>query len=386
MLLIDTGNFVARKNPPYGYDTPISLDALQYMKYDVLTVGEKEISWGLDELEQEISVRGLHIVSNNIMDTETGDYRFEPYRIVQVGRLKVGVTATIGGAAVVPRTLKEREGIDLADPLESSHEILQALRGKKVDVTVIIAHAGLDKAKEWTADLAGYDVVLVGYGGKKLDEPVKENGVILAASGARSDWLGELTLTVEKKQVQTFSGHTYELKLDGGPFDEHIKAITWTYLDLDENGNRIPKKNERSPDKAEAGEVKQKEIAAEYMGGVKCALCHADVQSFWATTPHAQAFQSVAQSEEWENPECWNCHTVGYGKSTGHPRTSLEPALWNVQCESCHGMGTEHVRGDARPKVDEKICLGCHTEEWSPDFDYTKAVKMVACTASRVKS
>lgn len=382
MLLVDTGNFVARKNPPYGYDTEISLDALQYMKYDVLTVGEKEISWGLDELEQELAARDLHLVSNNIMDSETGDYRFEPYRIVPVGKLKVGVTATIGGGAVVPRTLKEREGIDVADPLEASAKALVMLRKEKVDVTVIIAHAGIDKAKEWTADLAGYDVVLVGYGGRKIDEPIKENGVILAATGARSDWLGEVTLTVLDRQVRTFSGRSYELHMDDGPFDEPLKAITWTHLDLDDNGNRKPKKKPEAPDRADAGEVKEREVPAAYTGGETCALCHADVREFWATTPHAVAFQSVAESEDWEKPECWNCHTVGYGERTGHPRMSLEPALWNVQCESCHGMGTEHARGKTREKVDEKTCLGCHTEEWSPDFDFAEAVKKVACTAA----
>lgn len=373
---------MARKNPPYGYDTPITFECLEYMKYDALAIGDKEISWGLDELQQELTAHHLVAVSANIIDTETGKPRFEPYRIVKVGRLKVGVTSVIGGGAVVPRTLKEREGIEVDDPIEAAQAMLKELEEKKVDVKVIIAHAGLDKAQEWAPDLAGYDVVLVGYGGRKLDEPSKENGVILAATGARSNWLGELTLTVENDAVRTFTGRSFELALDDGPFDPYVKELTWTKLELDESGNRVRQKKADDAEPAVTTPPKEKEIGSAYLGGDKCALCHADVAEFWATTPHARAFETVAQSEEWEKPECWNCHTVGYGKPTGHPKASLEPTLWNVQCESCHGMGSEHARGAARTEVTEATCRGCHDAKWSPQFDYAKALKQVSCAAA----
>ncbi|MFH1679737.1 MAG: multiheme c-type cytochrome [Candidatus Eisenbacteria bacterium] len=355
------------------------------MGYDALAIGDKEISWGLDELEVELNTYGLQPVSNNILDAETGKPRFEPYRIVKVGRLDVGVTATIGGTAVVPRTLVEREGIEIANPVARSREALDAMRKKKADVFVLIAHTGMDKAEELVDSLPGYDVILVGHEGRKLEEPKKEKGVLLAASGSRSSWLGEVTLTVQKGKILNSEGRSFELKQSDGPYDEFLREILWTKLELDENGNRVARKPQEKKQEEDESAVpaQERKIASAYTGGEKCGFCHADVQGFWSRTAHASAFKTIAESEDWEKPECWNCHVVGFGEKTGHSKTALDPVMWNVQCEACHGMGTEHLRGAERKRVDEATCRSCHTPEWSPDFDYQKYLKKISCAAAR---
>jgi len=392
LVVLDTGNFIARKNPPYGYDSKITLQSLQRMGYDVLAIGDKEISWGLDQLQDELLAHNLIAVSNNILDAETGETRFPPFQIVKAGHLKIGVTSAIGGSAVVPRTIKEKEGIELTDPIESSLNALKAMRKKKADVTVLIAHFGLKDAQTMSEQLSAFDVILVGHGGKREDVPTKEAGVILASTGTRSNWLGELTLTVDKRQILNFEGRSFELKQDDGPVDEFLKSVTWTKLELDEMGNRVRKAKKKDAAKATTGDAGEKgkveaesaslDRSSKFLGGDQCAICHEEIHEFWTRTPHASAFQTVAETEDWEKPECWNCHVVGFGVATGHPESALEPTLWNVQCESCHGMGTEHARGADRKKVDEATCRGCHTKEWSPDFDYKKSLSRVACTAA----
>jgi hypothetical protein len=356
---------------------------LQYMAYDAVAVGEKEISWGLDDLETMLAEHDLDPVSCNILVAETEKPRFKPHKMVKVGDLDVGVTSIIGGGAVVPRTLKEREGIFLADPIASANETLKKM--KKADVKILIAHVGQKKAEEWADSLSGYDVILVGYGGKQWREPKKQAGVILAATGARSNWFGEVTLTVEDGQITMFGGRSYELKQDG-PVDDWVKSITWTKLELDEKGDRIRKtRNDRDADKRKAEAEKraaERKAEASFIGGDKCAHCHVEIHSAWTETAHAHAFESIAESEDWENPECWSCHVVGYGTGTGHPANVLEPAMWNVQCEACHGEGTEHVRGAGRAKVNEKTCLRCHTKEWSPDWNYKEYLEKVVCTVA----
>ncbi|RPJ48063.1 MAG: hypothetical protein EHM19_02385 [Candidatus Latescibacterota bacterium] len=385
VVVFDTGNFIARRKSSYGYDTPITLQSLQRMGYDAVGIGDKEISWGLDELEVELETHDIHPVSNNLIDAETGEPRFETYRIVRAGRLKVGVTSTIGGSAVIPSTLQEREKIRLDDIVIASREALRRMEEEKADLKVLLAHTGLEKAQELVDSLPGYDLILVGHDGRIIDEPKKEKGVILAATKTRSNWFGEVTLVVDNGTIQNFSGRSWELKQDDGPVDPFLKEVTYTKLELDEQGNRVATKPEGFP-KAEQSRAAEpepaREIAAAFLGGEKCALCHGEIHEHWTKTAHASAFKTIAEGEERENPECWKCHVVGLGEKTGHPTTALEPNLWNVQCESCHGMGTDHVRGASRKKVDKSVCLGCHTEEWSPDFDYDKYLKEITCSAA----
>ena len=66
-----------------------------------------------------------------------------------------------------------------------------------------------------------------------------------------------------------------------------------------------------------------------------------------------------------------SAHVVGIGQPGGFSDATTTKTMVNVQCESCHGMGSQH---DAYPtvkrQVTEQTCRLCHTKETSPGFDY----------------
>ena len=118
-----------------------------------------------------------------------------------------------------------------------------------------------------------------------------------------------------------------------------------------------------------------------------CGNCHVGIQGDWENTQHAKAFNTLASLDS--APEfCFGCHTVN---ERGNAVTGA--AGWNVvndsvyhdvQCESCHGPGLDHVQNpDAlQPKASIAVslspqdatngCAECHqgnhhpfAEEWS---------------------
>ncbi len=57
----------------------------------------------------------------------------------------------------------------------------------------------------------------------------------------------------------------------------------------------------------------------------------------------------------------------------------------NVACEDCHGKGSGHAEamakggldnGIMKKEVDEIVCLGCHDNYNSPNFEYDKYMEM----------
>ncbi|MBD3275123.1 MAG: hypothetical protein GF372_07420, partial [Candidatus Marinimicrobia bacterium] len=126
-----------------------------------------------------------------------------------------------------------------------------------------------------------------------------------------------------------------------------------------------------------------------YVGALACGECHGETSvrhqfSKWRTTKHAQAYAilgtpeaaSIARDEgvdgnPQESAQCLSCHVTGAGESAGHFTEQFDHAQ-GVQCESCHGAGSEYMfeatmidpvaaEQAGLLEVTEETCTTCHT-------------------------
>ncbi len=114
-----------------------------------------------------------------------------------------------------------------------------------------------------------------------------------------------------------------------------------------------------------------------------CGNCHVDFQASWETSAHAGAYGSLPTTAQ---DFCKSCHTVnGNGnlvtEAAGWDATP-DPIYHDVQCESCHGPGLDHVRAVNQGQIIRPLakagmtgdgtCAECHSgahhpyaEEWA---------------------
>jgi hypothetical protein len=141
--------------------------------------------------------------------------------------------------------------------------------------------------------------------------------------------------------------------------------------------------------------------AASFAGASTCGSCHGpnpqvgltDLVTPWRATGHATMFQRGVDGvlDPAYNQSCYFCHTVGYDKQGSQPNGSFgdiqasqgwtqpEPVQagnfstmpaslqnkGNIQCESCHGPGSQHP---GSPTLDAATCAPCHQENNSDNF------------------
>ena len=112
-----------------------------------------------------------------------------------------------------------------------------------------------------------------------------------------------------------------------------------------------------------------------FTGNGACAICHQGAATAWAASRHAGALDALEQVGKVFDPNCVVCHSVGFGKDGGFLAMDETPTLANVQCESCHGPGREHVAtaGESYPgkRVASEACASCHHPNHSPAFVYS---------------
>jgi hypothetical protein len=99
----------------------------------------------------------------------------------------------------------------------------------------------------------------------------------------------------------------------------------------------------------------------EYVGAEKCKMCHKIQYNSWLETTHAKATEHAkASTDRPFEASCLKCHA-----------TNSTEDLPGVQCEACHGAGSdfkkmsimkdiEAAKANGLQVPDQATCDGCH--------------------------
>ena len=111
--------------------------------------------------------------------------------------------------------------------------------------------------------------------------------------------------------------------------------------------------------------------------------CHKRPWRSGRRTVHARAWKTIVDGGKTGIADCVSCHVTGFGEvggsSLGHVKR-----LTNVQCETCHGPGSLHVKAEGleeppavRLRTPESTCTRCHNEKHSDTFQYAAYLRDV---------
>lgn len=138
-----------------------------------------------------------------------------------------------------------------------------------------------------------------------------------------------------------------------------------------------------------------------------CGNCHVDFQTKWQGSAHAGAYATLPATAQ---DFCKSCHSVNergnlVTETAGWDATK-DPIYHDVQCESCHGPGLDHVRAVNQGQIvrplakvgmaGEGTCADCHSgahhpfaEEWAASghatirANYAANASCASCHESR---
>jgi hypothetical protein len=105
-----------------------------------------------------------------------------------------------------------------------------------------------------------------------------------------------------------------------------------------------------------------------FVGMEKCKDCHPEDVKTYSEWKYSRNFRILEMRGKEHDPQCLPCHTTGYGKPGGFVSVEETPHMKNVQCETCHGPASLHVKAPTVEEhqrtlsVPENICTTCHRQ------------------------
>ncbi len=367
VLLVDSGGWFPEGGEDFMEKASFQADELGRLNADAVGISHRELEYGLGFLRAVVAHGKTNATCANLVERASGKPVLPPWRLVKSGNVNVGLFSLMSDKAELGPA---KDSVKVLDPLATAQATVTELRKRGATVVVLLSNLGRIESEDLVASIDGIDAVIVGLNIAVLPQGRTVKGTVANYGGEQGHYIGVTDLTLGADgRMTSGENHTFELNPEI-PENKAVLQRVRTFEDaFNEHQRELQKK--RTGGNA-TGWNEFEDATPHYLGAEFCGRCHAKEYAQWRTTSHAQAWQTLVDVRKDATEDCQKCHVVGYGKPGGFAGVNDAAKLANVQCENCHGMGTEHDAWPAaRVSVPEATCRGCHTEITSPDFQFS---------------
>ena len=219
VILMDNGDILQGQPVAYYYNYMDTISEhvcaamLNYMKYDVGTMGNHDVETGHAVYDRWVRQCNFPVLGANIVDNKTGKPYLPPYQIIEKEGVKIAILGMITPA--IPSWLPEQlwSGLHFEDMEDCARKWVKIIREKEnPDVLVGLFHAGpegnkLDNVVEngsgnVAKSVPGFDVVFMGHDHARRNEKVvnvEGDSVLLIDPANMSKVVSEVTFTIKKQ-------------------------------------------------------------------------------------------------------------------------------------------------------------------------------------------
>ncbi|SFG11549.1 bifunctional UDP-sugar hydrolase/5'-nucleotidase [Prevotella sp. KH2C16] len=226
LILLENGDILQGQPTCYYYNyintgtTNIAADLVNYMQYDVQTIGNHDLETGHNVYDKWISEIKCPVLGANVVDAQTGKPYLKPYIILEREGVKIAILGLLTPA--IPNWLSENlwNGLKFEDMLSCARKWMSYIQeNEKPDVVIGLFHSGYDGGiatndyrENATAQIArevpGFDVIFYGHDHIRRVETLKniegkEVVVIDPANNAMYVADTEITITQENNKTLT---------------------------------------------------------------------------------------------------------------------------------------------------------------------------------------
>jgi 5'-nucleotidase len=202
VLYVISGDMVQGSLIDAEYKGISTMEIMNYLAPDVVTLGNHEFDYGLPHLLFLEKMANFPIVNANLYIKKYNKRLMQPFHIVKKDGFDILFTGVITEKILDALKMDKLVGsfVTLEEASEEVGKICNAYKNDDIDLTILLTHIGFDSditlAKmlkpEW-----GVDMIIGGHSHTVMDKPTKVNNILVSQVGVGSDQIGRYDIEVD---------------------------------------------------------------------------------------------------------------------------------------------------------------------------------------------
>ncbi len=179
-----------------------TMDIMNYLAPDVVTLGNHEFDYGLAHLLFLEKVANFPIVNANLYIRSVNKRLMRPHLILSIAGFEILFIGIITDKVIDTIHNDGLAGsfITLEEASAEVGKITNAYKHEDIDLTVLLTHIGFESDRELANLLDpewGVDMIIGGHSHTILEQPAQENGVLIAQAGVGTKQIGRFDIVVD---------------------------------------------------------------------------------------------------------------------------------------------------------------------------------------------
>ncbi|NIN64359.1 MAG: bifunctional metallophosphatase/5'-nucleotidase [Anaerolineae bacterium] len=224
-----------------------TIEIMNYIAPDVVTLGNHEIDYGLPHLLFLEKMANFPIVNANMYIAKYGKRLMQPYLIINVAGFDIMFIGIITEAVLQSLKMDRLVGtfISLEDASREVGKICNAYKDEDIDLTVLLTHVGFDSDQELAGLLDpewGVDMIIGGHSHTLLEKPAVVNDILIVQAGTGTDQIGRFDIVVDDDTNSIVEWEWQLLPVEGSlaePDEELQKFIDSFKQEVDRKYNAV---------------------------------------------------------------------------------------------------------------------------------------------------
>lgn len=204
LLLLDSGDIF----PPYPNKKLVEclLKIYEYMKYDVVGIGDQELSYS-DFVKEKDEYNIPFLASNlNYCEGALCNFMTPQEKFIEKAGLKIAILSIVDPDVFVLYPEKFKKKFVILNPDDIISGFIERNKDK-YDYLILVSHSGLDRDKIFAEKFPEVDLIIGGHSQNLLQQPHKSGKTLIVQAGPDAQYIGELKLKFDESKKLTSYEH-----------------------------------------------------------------------------------------------------------------------------------------------------------------------------------